>query len=106
MDTSRLKWLIERYHQNTASPEELKELADLVAASGSDQPLEESLADIIAQRPEEGTDLAPYEHLADRVLSQSKHMYSLRRPPLWKWAAAACLLLAVSATALILLRKQ
>lgn len=106
MDTSRLKWLIERYHQDTASPGELKELADLVAASGGNQALEESLADIIAQRPEDGTDLAPYEHLADRVLSHNKHMHSLRRGSLWKWAAAACLLLAVSATALNLLRKQ
>lgn len=106
MDTSRLTWLIEKYYRNTASPEELKELADLVAASGGDQALEESLAEIIAQRPEEGTDLAPYEHLADRVLLQSKHIHSLRRARLWRSAAAACILLAVSATALTLLIKK
>ncbi len=101
MKASRFAHLFQRYQSGQATPEEVKEFLDLVAASGQDDALKEAIGDLLETEPADA-DRMPVES-AGKVLSTIMEEEPPRRnrTRIIAWSAvAAGLLLFLGLTAL------
>ncbi|MBX3241675.1 MAG: FecR domain-containing protein [Chitinophagaceae bacterium] len=104
MNRSRLQYLLRRYGENIATPSELEELTEFLRHSEEDTLFSEVLVEELKNAPGRSLeDLKAYETLADRVLEQNRtsaeEPFSIivYKRNWFRWAAAACILLLVSA---------
>lgn len=96
MEREQLKYLLERYRSNTATPAEVDELQAVLDSEGNKELLSGMMEGQLTQFSQPGFDFTPFQRLSLEVLEIDKGIYHQEKVHFlrhWWWAAAAIVVL-------------